>query len=402
MTDESTGHLPLEGLRVLEVAGPLGAYCARILGDLGADVVKVEPPRGDPMRSRPPLRTGSVGPDASLMFATYHLNKRSVTLDLAQPAASDVLVELGQSADVVVLTPSRRTPLPGFVPEAGLLSWARADAVVCAITPFGLTGPYRDHRATPLISFAMGGGMHRVGPVEGPPVAAPGQIQWDEAGVHGALAVLAALEARPTQGGQLVDLSVHEVAAGKDFLLERYDVEAMFGWGRTVGVGYPPTGTWECADGPFEVACHQLHHWEAFLTMLDHPEQLSEPSLADPLVRRDLFDGLIPVIAELMATRGRRELFEKGQQVGLPCCPQNSPADFVAEAQPRARGLFVTMETRGMGSVTLPWGTSKSVPTMSTLRRRAPGLGEHNGEVYIDELGHSVEELRAWGAQHLV
>jgi formyl-CoA transferase len=218
------------------------------------------------------------------------------------------------------------------------------------------------------------------------------------------LAVLAALEARPKHGGQLVDLSVHEVAAGKDFLVERYDVEGLDlnAWGRSVGVGYPPTGTWECLDGRFEVACHQLHHWEAFLMMLDHPEELSEPSLADPLVRRDLFDGLIPIIADLMATRSRVALFEKGQQVGLPCCPQNSPADFVAGAQPRARGLFVTMDKKGMGPVTLPWGSLKSSPEMMRLRRPAPDLGEHNVEVYTGELGHGPDELMAWEAQGLV
>ncbi|HUZ08874.1 MAG TPA: CoA transferase [Acidimicrobiales bacterium] len=402
MTGADTDRGPLDGVRVLDLSSALGAYCTRLLADLGAEVVKVEPPSGDPMRRRPPLRDGITGPEASLVFASYHANKRGITLHTGRSEAMDLLAELGRTADVVVLAPSRRAPLTGFDADSGLPRWARGDAVVCVITPFGLTGPWRDFRATPLISFALGGGMHRVGTVEGPPVAVPGQAQWDEAGIHGALAVLAALEARPRHGGQVIDLSVHEVAAGKDFLVERYDVEAMFGWGRAAGVGFPPTGTWQCLDGPFEVASHQLHHWDAFLTMLDHPEELSEPSLADPLVRRDLFDGLITIIERLMATRSREELFEKGQRAGLPCCPRYTPAEFLHDAQPRARGLFVTTAKEGLGTVTLPWGFMKSTPGMLTLRRPAPGLGEHNTDVFVRELGHGAGELRSWESQGLV
>ena len=401
MTAGDTG-LPLDGVRVLDLSNALGAYCTRLLADLGAEVVKVEPPSGDPMRYRPPLRDGRSGPEASLVFASYHANKRGVTLDTGRDEASELLAELGRTADAVVVTPSRRAPVTGFDGADGSLAWARRDAVVCAITPFGLTGPWRDFRSTPLTSYAMGGGMHRVGPVEGPPVAAPGQLQWDEAGIHGALSVLAALEARPMHGGQLIDLSVHEVAAGKDFLVERYDVEAMLGWGRAAGVGFPPTGTWQCLDGPFEVASHQLHHWDAFLAMLDHPDELSEPSLADPLVRRDLFDGLIAIISGLMATRSREELFEKGQRAGLPCCPQYTPAEFLEDIQPRARGLFATVDKEGLGTVTLPWGSIRSTPAMLALRRPAPGLGEHNTEVFVDELGHGAGELREWESQGLV
>jgi CoA:oxalate CoA-transferase len=391
-----TAESPLLAVRVLDLSDAIGAYCTRLLADLGADVVKVEPPSGDPMRLRPPLKEGVEAPEASLLFAAYHANKRGITLDVRRPEAAILLAGLGREVDVVVVAPTLRSPIIGLDVDTGSLEWASPSTVVCAITPFGLTGPWRDLRATPFTSFAMSGGMHRVGPLDGPPVAIPAQVSWDEAGIHAAAAVMAALEARSRWGGQTIDLSAHEVAAGKDFLVERYDREAMTAWGRSRVVGYPPTGTWECVDGPFEVACHQLHHWDAFLAMLDHPDELSEPSLRDPLIRRAVFDGLEKVIAKLMATRSRGELFAKGQTAGLPCCPQYRPAEFVEDVQPRARDIFVPVAEPVLGTVTLPWSSFLSSPRMRSLRRPAPSLGQHNREVYVDQLGYRPDELGVW------
>jgi crotonobetainyl-CoA:carnitine CoA-transferase CaiB-like acyl-CoA transferase len=400
--DAERAELPLGGIRLLDLSDGIGAYCSRLLADLGADVVKLESPGGDPMRRRPPFGEGPDRPGDSLLFAAYHANKRGVTLDTQRDDAARVLEALGRRADVIVIAPTRRSPMRGLVVETGTLQWACPDAVVCAITPFGLTGPWRDLRATAFTAFAMSGGMHRVGPLAGPPVAIPGYITWDEAGIHAAVAVLAALEARSRVGGQLIDLSAHEVAAGKDYLVERYDVEAMVAWGRGPSVGYPPSGTWQCADGPFEVACHQVHHWDAFLAMLDHPDELSDPSLSDPVVRRSVFDGLEEDIAGLMRERSRADLFIKGQAVGLPCCPRYTPLEFVDDAQPRAREVFVPMTSAHLGTVRLPWAAFSSSPPLRSFRRPAPSLGQHNHQVYVDELGFGTDELAMWGKQGLV
>lgn len=393
---------PLHGVRVVDLTSAIGAYCTRLLGDLGADVVKVEPPAGDPMRRKPPFKGGSAGPEASLLFASYHVNKRGVTLDVSDERALPLLAELGAGADVVVLSPSRRAPVVGFDRDVPSLSWARVDAIVAVVTPFGFTGPLRDFRTTPFVSFAMGGGMHHIGEPEGPPVAPPGQLQWDEAGLAGAAGILAALRARPAAGGQFLDLSVHEVAAAKDFLIERYDAEGSGVRGRSLGIGYPPTGTWQCVDGPLEVSCHQRHHWDAFLEMLGRPEELSEPSLADPLVRREAFEGLGDVIAGLMATESRHDLFARGQAVGLPCNPLNTPMAYVHDEQPRSRGLFVTTTKEGIGTVEVPWKSFSSRPELLRLRRPAPTLGQHNHDVFVDELGHDPAELEAWRGSGLV
>ena len=233
MDDRGSGVL--DDVRVLDLSGPIGAYCTHLLADLGADVALVEPPAGDRLRRVPPFADDD--PRAALLFAYYHASKRSVVLD----PDGDLLRRLGPGVDVVVVSPSPRTSLPGWDPVERSLAWA-PHAIVSAITPFGLTGPHASWRATPMTSFAMGGNMVRIGPPEGPPVTAPGRQCWDEAGVHAAIAILAALAVVDDVGAQCIDISVHEVAAAKDFLIEQYDAVEMNVHGRSGRGGLPADG----------------------------------------------------------------------------------------------------------------------------------------------------------------
>jgi len=400
---DAEGEAPaLAGVRVLDLGGALTAYAARLLADLGADVLLAEPPGGDRLRRSPPFAAGVEGTDASLLFAYYRATQRGITLAAGRPAALDLLGQLGAMADVVLVSPSRRQPLAGWDAEAGTLSWSRPDAVLAAITPFGLTGPMRDWRATPMVSYAMSGLMHRVGAADGPPLAPPGRQAWDEAGAYAVLGILAALWSRERVGGQVLDLSVHEVQSSKDWLVERYAVEGMDQWGRVAGVGYPPTGVYQCADGPFDVAAHQLAHWDSFLTMLGHPDELSEPSLTDPMVRRELFDVLHETIQQLVSQRSRGELVELGQRAGLPCAMLLSPAEFARDEHIVARGTLVPTPTPGDGTVAMPGPAHRAVPEALVPRRAAPRLGEHNREVYVGELGHTEDELERWAGEGLV
>ncbi len=389
--------------RVLDLSGAIGSYCSKLLADLGAEVLIVEPPGGDTLRNKPPFTEDTRSrPAESMVFASYHANKRGITMDYARSEALPMLEALGREYDVILISPSTRRPLAGFEPDIAALSWAHPAAIVASITPFGLTGPLRDLRMTPFVSHAMSGGMHRVGNTDGPPLAFPGQIAWDEAGIHAALGIIAALAVRDRVGGQLLDLSVHEVGATKDFLLERYDVAALEEWGRSVGVGIPPTGVWECADGPFAVASHQEHHWQAFLAMLDHPQELSDPAYSDPLFRRAVFDLMGDLIAPLMACRSRSELFNKGQEAGLPCAPYNTPADFVDDTQPNERGTFRADGREGEPPMRIPWRWCQSSRPLLALTRPAPRLGEHNIEVYVEGLGFDREDLGRWREVGLV
>ena len=211
-------QLPLAGIRVLELSGPVSAYGGRLLADIGADVVKVELPAGDELRRQGPFAGRRSDPERSLTFAYYHANKRGIVLDYRSPEALGTLAELGTYANVVLLT----TPAAGFDPDSGQLSWAAPDAVVCSVTPFGLTGPYRAWRATHLTSGALGGAMYHYGAPEGPPLVVRGRQLYYHAGTHAAIAVLAALRARPAVGGQFIDISAHEVMASSFYELHQY------------------------------------------------------------------------------------------------------------------------------------------------------------------------------------
>jgi crotonobetainyl-CoA:carnitine CoA-transferase CaiB-like acyl-CoA transferase len=404
-TDSAEGdpHAPaLASLRVLDVGGSMTAYAARLLADLGADVVEVEPPEGDRLRRSPPFDDGTRGPDASLLFAYYRATQRGVTLATARSESVDLLHELGSDADIVLMSPSRRQPLAGWDADACRLAWSRDDAIVTSITPYGLTGPYRDWRSTPMVSYAMTGLMHRTGDTDGPPLAPPGRQQWDEAGAHAVLAVLAALWCADRVGGQVIDISVHEVGSLKDFLVERYAAEGKAAWGRALLVGVPPTGVYQCVDGPFDVAAHQTHHWEAFLTMLGHPDELSEPSLADAVVRRDLFDGLLEIIQGLVGDRKRGELVELGQAAHLPCSMLLTPAEFAHDDHIVARHTLVPTPTAGSRTVDMPGPAHRSEPSAVVPRRAAPRLGEHNHEIYVGQLGHTDAEMHGWREDGLV
>jgi crotonobetainyl-CoA:carnitine CoA-transferase CaiB-like acyl-CoA transferase len=367
----------LRDVRVLDLSSPVGTYCTRLLSDLGADVVLVEAPEGDPYRVLGPFRTGATGPDASLAFGYYQAGKRSIVLDVDDAADRAVLERLGAGADVVVISPSPTRPTPGFDAATGTLAWASPDAIVCSVTPFGVTGPYARRAATHLTSFAQSGGMWRAGPAGTPPVPLPPNLHWHIASAHAAVAILAALAVRDRVGGQFVDISAQEVEQYQEVLWEAYHFQGFRPGGRSIPIGVPPTGVWECRDGLFDVAAHQVQHWEAFLEMLDHPEELAAPSLTDMATRQLIFDGVSEIIGTLLAPRSRYELFDRGQRIGLPVGLLNTPAQFVADEQLAARNFFVNLGRPETGPLPAPGPAVRTEPALFAPAGPAPLSDEH-------------------------
>jgi crotonobetainyl-CoA:carnitine CoA-transferase CaiB-like acyl-CoA transferase len=365
--------LPLDGIRVLDLSGPVGSYGGRLLADVGADVVKVELPAGDELRRKGPFIGGQSGPERSLTFAYYHANKRGIVLDYRSPEALGVLAELGANADVVLLTP----PVPGFDPDSRTLSWAAGDAVVCSVTPFGLTGPYRSWRATHLTSCALGGAMYAQGPPEGPPLVVPGRQLYDHAGTHAAIAVLAALRARPAAGGQFIDLSAHEVLGSGLSELHRYTNVADITRRRDdfPGVG----GMWACRDGVIEFTASTDKHWAGLVRLLGSPAELSDPSYADLAGRRQRAEEIMAVAAPIIGAMSREDFVGRGQQLSVPCALVNSVGQFAQDPQPRSRGFFVRRPLAGLGEFDVPGQPFVSgQPLLAQYRRPAPRLGEHD------------------------
>src|SRR3954452_22739887 len=220
MPEPDAGTLPFHGVRVLDLAAPVSVSCGRVLAGYGADVLRLEPPGTG-------AAAASEDPRAAWLDAWYAAGCRRATLDVGDARAEPILAELAASADVVVASPTAATPVAGFRADPLRLTWCGSDVVTCLLTPFGATGPRRDWRATPFIAHAMSGLMYAVGPEAGPPLSIPGRPHWDEAGVRAAICIAAALYERPRVGGQVLDVSAHEVAASQDDILHRFDVAGL-------------------------------------------------------------------------------------------------------------------------------------------------------------------------------
>jgi crotonobetainyl-CoA:carnitine CoA-transferase CaiB-like acyl-CoA transferase len=399
---EPDAGLPLNGVRVLEIGGRPAAYCGKILADLGADVIKIELPWGDRMRFLPPFRDGETGPEASLLFAYYHHNKRGITLDWEHDASRALLERLASSADVVLASPKgeREGPI-GLLDDPPSLSWVPDSVLTCFVTPFGLTGPYRDWRATPFTSFAMSGYMHAFGTPDGPPLAMPGQQFYNEAGIWSAFLVQATLRSPRELRGQVIDLSIHELGLFNKLGTEQYGLAGQIKT-RATNFGPPPGGIWQCRDGLVDIGAHSDRQWAAFVDLLGRPDVLSDPMYRDRVMRVQLFDVLTGVIAEQLSTWSVGDFIAAAQAAGLPCAVTQSPAQFTEHPQPTARGFFVPSSRAGTGSVSLPGRPFLSEPPLIAYRRPAPALGEANEEVYLRDLGYPPRELERWRSDGLV
>jgi crotonobetainyl-CoA:carnitine CoA-transferase CaiB-like acyl-CoA transferase len=385
-SDASVG-LPLHGVEVLEVSTEVGAYCGRLLADAGADVTKIELPEGDGLRRRPPFGGGANHQQTSLSFAFYHANKRGVVVDYRDEGKVASLEALAKGCDVVILTPTARHSIAGVDAETGFVSWAAPNSVRCFITPFGITGPYRSWRATHLTSYAMSGLMYTQGPVDGPPVVIPCQQLYDQTGTYAAIAILAALRARQEVGGQVIDISAHEVMGYSNFELSQY-TSADLVPRRSPTLKSTSERVWKCRDGGVQFTAISERHWLGLLQLLGNPRELSDPSWTHPSVRGPHHQTIVDVIEPILAQVSREDFVRGGQELGVPCALVNTVGDFVRDPQPRGRGFFVRESSREIGESDwpgVPFHSSR--PLLIPYRRAAPTLGEHTAEAGV---GHQA------------
>lgn len=312
----------LSGIRVLDVAEPLGAYVSRILGDLGADVIKIEPPGGDPGRRCAPFVAADTAAQAlvSLPFVRANLNKRSHILDLEQREAQARFRALAAQADVVVSTEGVKTWAARGV-DLGQLATLSPSLVWTALTPFGLSGPYGDYAGNNLIAEAMGGLMFIQGDDLKPPCVSPFGQGHHLASMHAAFGTLLALWERRRSGrGQVVEVSMQAVVAHLHFTLVRYTHSREII--RRPGVRNPltPNGYYPCQDGYVFISLFMPHQWERLAALLE------VPALMDPAFRErdyriahvDEVDAGIRQFTERFAAWPLTELL---QGHGIPTAP---------------------------------------------------------------------------------
>src|SRR6184192_24234 len=323
---------PLVHLRVVDLTDLRGSLAGRLLADLGADVVKVEPPRGDPGRLVPPFAGGIEAPDRSLPFLYRNANKRSAVLDLHEAGGWHRFCALCEQADILIenLGPEgeRRHGLtPAEIHER------HPHLVHLAIADFGLTGPRSGWRLEALPAFAAAGALQASGFPDRPPCWLPGHVAHDCAAVFAAIGALAALLDRAHHGeGQTVEVSVQEAALNglNPWSIPLADYARVYPM-----VNASPSRT---ADGYVRVLPGTPRHWRAFLTLVRNPEALAGPEWEVPIFRLANGDVIRLVAADAFADRSRREVLAEARALGLPIAPVNRPEDFVAEEQTRTRG----------------------------------------------------------------
>ena len=335
---------PLAHLRVVDLTDLRGAFAGRLLADLGADVVKVEPPRGDPGRFVPPFAGGVAAPDRSLPFLYRNANKRGAVLDLHEAGGWHRFCTLCEQADILIenLGPEgeRRHGLtPAEVQER------HPHLVHVALADFGLTGPRAGWWLEALPAFAASGALHASGFPDRPPCWLPGYAAHDCGATFAVAGALAAVLARARSGaGQTVEVSVQEAALNglNPWSIPLADYARLYPMlpvapPRNADGAYHVLRT---ADGYVRVLPGSPRQWQAFVALLGSPDALEGEHWGVPLFRLMNGDVVRAVAQEALAGRPRAEVLAEGRRLGVPITPVNTPEEFVAEEQTRVRGYF--------------------------------------------------------------
>ena len=371
---------PLDGLRVVELGDARGELCARMLGDLGAEVIKVEPPTGADSRREPPLHEG-----LSLAFAVRNAGKRSVTIDL--PGGLDRLLALLAGADVWV-----QSSPPGWLRDLGLtVDAVRArhpELVVISITDFGLTGPYRDWVASEPVLLAMGGVLSRSGLPGRAPLLPPGELARSLPAAQAAWAVLVAVWNRMVTGrGDHIDFSLYEATA-------QVVEPAMGTLGTAQAAGYEPTRSrpapgpypiFRCRDGHVRLALLAPRQWQAMRGWLGDPEDLRDPELETIRGRALAAERLHAILERHFAGRGKYQLALEGQARGVPIAPVLSPGEVLSAEHFRVRRAIARRELAPGLTADVPAGCAEIDGVRVAATGHVPRAGEHNAR------------LRTWG-----
>ncbi len=394
---------PLSGVRVVEVGELVAAaYATKLLADLGAEVIKIEPPGGDAARRRGPFPRGVADPECSGLYVYLNTNKRSLSVDLTQPGGQAVLARLAANADLLV----HNVP-PADMAARGLsydaLAAHNPRLVMTSIAPFGLTGPRRNWAATDLTLWNAGGIAYLNGSPEAedlPPLAPFGQQAQYQGALNGAIASLGALVARLRSGrGQHVEVSIQEsLAAILELTFEYWPYMGLIA-SRLGRKPIQPLDFLECEDGWIFICCVEEHQWREFVRMIGSPEWADLEIFADRLSRGLNWDALKIFLQEWASGQRVQELYHAAQRRRIPFAPVSTMGDLLASDHLKARGFFAMVDTPGGTAVTVPGAPYKLSVTPWAIRRPAPSLGQHTDEV-LGELGMQsaeIAELRAHG-----
>ncbi|MEO8628875.1 MAG: CoA transferase [Betaproteobacteria bacterium] len=385
----------LAGLKVLDlsrfIAGP---YCALMLGDLGADVVKVERPRvGEEARNMPPKIGGE-----SLYYMVFNRSKRGMTLNFRHPRAQALLRELVVDADILI-----ENFRPGVMEKMGC-SWETLSAlnprlIMARISGFGREGPLAERPCFDVIGQAMSGLMNITGQPDGPPTMAGTYVVDYTSALYATIGILAAVERRHTSGrGQLVEASLMESALS--LLMTAIPEFKLFGRELTRHGNRDryaaPAQTFKARDG---VWVHVLggsdEHFSRLAQAMQKEHLISDPRFADGEGRMKNVDAIEAIVAAWVASHDSTEVIDKLTLAHLPCAKVATIADIVDNEQVKHRGLVVDVNHAKAGAVPMQGVAVRLSESPAAISSAAPSLGEHTARVLQEWLGMSAQDVKA-------
>jgi formyl-CoA transferase len=381
----------LAGLRVIDLTQAMAApFCTMNLADMGADVIKVEPPIGEDMRRGSASRNGHSG-----TFLTINRSKRGITLDLKQPAGVEIMHRLVKTADVFV-----QNYRPGAATRLGVgyetLAALNPRLIYCSISGFGATGPYASRGGYDLIAQGMSGIISVTGDEDGPPAKAGVPLSDLAAGLFGAYGILCALEHRERTGeGQLVDTSLLEAAMA----LTVWEATEYWVTGRApkpLGSAHrlaAPYQALRASDGWFTVGANNDKLFESFCRVIDRPDLAADPRFAGVRERMRHRDALIAEIERTTAKETRAHWLARLDRAGVPAGPINTYPEALADPHALARAMIVDLVHPGAGPIKALGVPVKLSDTPGAVDRAAPLLGQDNAAV-LTELGYTEAERR--------
>jgi crotonobetainyl-CoA:carnitine CoA-transferase CaiB-like acyl-CoA transferase len=385
------------------------AYCGKLFADLGADVIKVEPPAGDPLRGRAPFAGDEPGPERSLAFAYVNTSKRGLTLDVTTGRGRELLLRLVAAADVVV-----EGRAPAWLEAHGLdyenLRDANERLIMTSITPFGQDGPWRDYAANDFIAQHTSGVAYNNGSKAPdldaqPPFPLPGNSAEFLGGLAAASATMCAVIGREATGqGTHVDVAMQEALAMHLHLDLAWTTFAGTPISRATGaqpaIAY--VSQQPCADGYIDFVIRTEEQWQNFLDVLGRPDWGDNPLFATGAGRAQYWDALEPLVQEELRKYPKAELYEKSQARGVPAAPVSTLVDAANEGHFADRQAFVDHEQPAIGTLRAPGPPVRFGADGWRIRRPAPALGEHNREVFVERLGLSDAELASLQAEGVI
>ena len=391
---------PLQGIKVLDFTRVLaGPYASMVLGDLGAEIIKVEQPKvGDIARGNGPF----IG-DISSYFLSLNRGKKSITLDISKPEGAEIALKLAEQSDILL-----ENFVPGTMKRFGLpyeiVSARNTQLIYASISGFGQTGRYASRPALDVIIQAMGGIMSITGEEGGPPVRPGASLGDITAGLFTCIAILSALQERGKSGqGQYIDISMLDCQVA---LLENAFAR-YFATGevpKALGTRHPvftPFQAYKTSDGFVAIALVGTQ-WPLFCTAIERLDLIDSPNFSDGWQRTLHYDEIDPIISGVIKTKTSQEWLKLLGELEIPCAPVNRIDQVANDPHVNDRGMFVDVPCPGMGTAKVVNCPVKFSRTPVKVEKCSPDLGEYTGYVLKTLLKLSDGEIASLSQQKVI